>query len=431
MKSILSLLFVFLYIPLLISCHQLNLENDGDDESPEGTYLQEISLDDGGEKRISLNYGEWNSLLVRVPVVSNSGYVKLSMARASAAADYLSASEIVVKIYNGEPFIGDSQYSLYSFDDDDNDTVEYYFISDGSEKYILLYHEEKDSENCIFDLSVESFDYTFEPAIGPDEYVERDLSPGETDEFSVPYWGKIDFKCCFQNTEIDKFYSLVVGYDRSDVVLPPEHYIYINLGCDDYDFNVEEYYEEDLNNMKVYIFKITSGSVTGLIDNVAVLSIKYCTTGDSLLIELSEITASEFTDDSFEPDQGPMSTTMDIVDSGSPTSDVHTIINGSEDWFAWQPWGDGNYKFSMELDNAWHVAGATEGLSYSTRLELIDRNGAEVLRNKYYYFYEPPVSPVISSDTLEFVLDSDTGDPFFFCIDSADDLSYRVLVEKL
>ncbi len=85
----------------------------------------------------------------------------------------------------------------------------------------------------------------------------------------------------------------------------------------------------------------------------------------------------------------------------------------------------------MELDNAWYVAGAAEGLSYSIRLELIDRNGAEVLRNKYYYFYEPPVSPVISFDTLEFTLDSDTGDLFFFCIDSADDLSYRVLVEKL
>ena len=155
-----------------------------------------------------------------------------------------------------------------------------------------------------------------------------------------------------------------------------------------------------------------------------------CFTGDLLTVELLETTEHVFADDAFEPDQGPV-TAGDIIDTGHQTSELHTIIDRNEDWIIWQPWGVGDYRITVQLTDAWYPDSSNENFECGIGLNFIDPNGADELEAEYYNFDEAPVSPVVSSDQIEFTLESDTGEPYFIQTGSAWDLSYRVIVDKL
>ena len=131
------------------------------------------------------------------------------------------------------------------------------------------------------------------------------------------------------------------------------------------------------------------------------------------------------------PIRGLLPTSIDSISSSQTSSAVHTLLNDDVDWVKWQPWGAGEYKFYLELDDAWYVDGATEEFEYEVIAHLISRNGAEIEKCEYYSFTEPPVSPILSTDILEYTLETDTGAPLYFEIKARGEISYRIIAEKL
>ena len=99
--------------------------------------------------------------------------------------------DIVLKVYDDGSFIGDSLYNVFSTWVDGN--LEFYFLSDGLEKNIVLYHNDEEAEgDCIFDASVESFDYVVDESLQSDDTFLGALSLQETPLVQqFPYWGKL------------------------------------------------------------------------------------------------------------------------------------------------------------------------------------------------------------------------------------------------
>jgi hypothetical protein len=72
-----------------------------------------VTISDGDTGRISIKYGERNSLLLNTAEVQHPGYYKLSLTAASNGAENLSSGRIVLRVFNDEPFIGNSQYDVF------------------------------------------------------------------------------------------------------------------------------------------------------------------------------------------------------------------------------------------------------------------------------------------------------------------------------
>ena len=145
-------LFAFAFAVPLLFCSCFPLSVDVETESPEGdvSYVQEVTIEDGEEKRVILCYGSNNALLLRIPQINHTGYIKVSLKSASDAAVGLHISDMIIKIYDDEPLIGDSEYTPYDSYDRDSDTAEFYFISEGTQKFIILYHEDSDYGGLLY-----------------------------------------------------------------------------------------------------------------------------------------------------------------------------------------------------------------------------------------------------------------------------------------
>ncbi len=427
-----SMLVSTLMFFLLISCHQLDLSETEDETSDNSDFISEITLDDGGEsERIYIGYSELNPLLVKVPVIQNSGYFKLTLSPASAGARSIYRGDIAVRVYDDRSFIGDSLYTVFSNWVDGN--LEFYFLSDGLEKNIVLYHDDEEAEgDCIFNASVESIDYEVDLSLQSDDTFLRSLSPGIPVSATVPYWGSITYSYEIKSIIIDQEYELIVSWDKTASPLPIKSEIISRLYEVDDDYSIEELYRCSQETGESRIFRIISdmGS-TGTVDGVTALDLDNCYTGDTFQVNLREATSHVFSPDPFEPDQGPVAASIDSISGSQTSSAVHTFINDDIDWVKWQPWGSGEYKFYLELDDAWYIDGVTEGIEYKVIVHLVSRNGAEIEVYKSYSFTEPPVNPIISSDILEYTLETDTGEPLYFEIIADDEISYRIIAEKL
>jgi hypothetical protein len=422
----------FFLLISLISCHQLNLNIEEKDDSDSSEYSSEVTISDGDTGRISIKYGERNSLLLNTAEVQHPGYYKLSLTAASNGAENLSSGRIVLRVFNDEPFIGNSQYEVFN-DRDDSGVYNYYFLSDGMEKNILIYHDDEYNTSLnVFDLSVNTYAYTIDDSFKHGDIIEKSLSPGDVINLSVDSWGEVSYLYSMKNIVIDQDYALLVDWDKSNSILQFTDYIGTYIHPTDSRFKVEYQYRETLEEVTAYIFKVTTNDgISGMIDDMVSLYMSECFTGDSIKISLKETSVPVFSADSYEPDQGPLAPTLDIIDTDNKTSAPHTISDSDEDWLQWQPWGAGDYKISLQLEGAWFVEGATEGLSYRVNLTLINQNGAEVESQGTCRITEPPTDPVVSPDLILFTVESDPVDPMFIQVSTYDEIQYRIIVEKL
>ncbi|MBI9098243.1 MAG: hypothetical protein JEY91_07180 [Spirochaetaceae bacterium] len=426
-RNIYIILFGVLFF--LPSCHQLNMgviEKADDSVSEE---LSEIAINDGDSERIIINYGETNSVLLRTENVQNNGYFKVTLSRSSG---YLSFSNIEIKVFKDDPYLGNSQYEVIS-NEVNSDTWEYFFLSDGTDKVITLNHDNEENFDLnIYDISITSHAYAIEEFPVEGNFVEETISPGETMSSNTNFFSnEIFYRHNFQELIFFQEYQLVITLDSENSVLPFSS-LNSQISWSDSNYTIDRLYSYHSYNVYAAIFRVfpEDGSTEYVNDSVYLDSTGYVL-GSMYSLTLEEAAIPAFTDDVFEPDQGPIAPIMDMIDVSSQSSAVHSITHENEDWIQFQPWGVGDYKISLQLEGAWYIDALVDGVVYVIQLSLVNQNGAEIEDQIFCRIYEPPIAPILCDDSIHYTLEIDTGLPLFVVVKAFEEIHYSILIEKI
>jgi hypothetical protein len=366
---------------------------------------------------------------------------------ASSDWEDLYFNDIVFKVYQEMPYIGDSQYKILHNSDGEGN-FEYYFLSDGLEKTIILYHEDpNDLKSNIYDITLNSYASELNEYQDTDEdqyrtIIDHWISPGESVDVSVNYWGdNLAYRYYFQNYELNRNYRLVYNWDDSNAFFQDIQY---PSYLDEHFYNsIEKVTLHEIRNQtrEGQIFKVfNNDEAVPISDESGYFLVDDLRTGDSFSLLMEEIDDPVFTDDTFEPDQGPLSANMDIIDENHKTSEIHSItceINENynneynNDWIQFLPWGMGEYEISLRLENAWYIEEFSDEEDYQISLDLIHSNGAETEDSITFTIQGAPVSPILSNNSLVYSLIEDNGNPLFLKIHASEEMNYSIIVEKL
>jgi hypothetical protein len=179
----------------------------------------------------------------------------------------------------------------------------------------------------------------------PDYNTPREISPAQSlDGVISRFMMEAVDKFSLTGLNAGTIYKLSVDYLFDDVVFNPPYYkdteIYIP-----YENRCAQYYAED---REVVFFSVT--------DSTLVTIFVRGSTGIRYDISL-ETESKDFASDAFEPDNGPISGTMEtITDTGtSPMlSQTHTWVNGESDWIEFIPKPDESYGIRLVLEDTWY-----------------------------------------------------------------------------
>lgn len=427
------ILIPVLFLFLLQSCHQLNMEDIEEPDTADDTDITEYFINDGETGRINILFGETSSILIKTSDIQHSGYFKVTLTKASQRADYLYPEDIVFRVYDNAPHIGNSLYSVVT-DKINSEIFEYYFISDGNDKDIVLYHEDMDNIDLnVYDFSISSVSSPVITALNPYTPVVKTAAPGASHTETVNYWGtEIVYLYTLENLNLFQDYALTVKRDDNTAILPGHNYFNSRISAtESFAFEIEFY--KYFQNADIYFFRVIprNGQTEYGGDDLYV-SFGEFITGESVGISLEEIVLPDFSDDVFEPDQGPLAVNCDVIDTAARTSNIHSLSETDNlDWITFQPWGAGDYTISLQLEDALYLSEMSDEFEYEVYVSLINQNGAEVVNHDYFRFYGAPVNPVLSPDIISYTLETDNGDPMYIKISASEALKYRVIVNTL
>jgi len=235
-----------------------------------------------------------------------------------------------------------------------------------------------------------------------------------------------------KNLSINQIYKLSIDYDYSACLFYPDYWE--NLPS--YNFHSsrklieikDTFYSEDRQGC---FFKPIE-------EENLILSLEG-NTGLAYTIKIEPIIKT-FTPDTFEPDNGPISSTAEIIeDSGwdEYQSQSHSLFENDIDWFKFIPQPYSTYQFYLILEDAYYDELCAEVFKVRIRPMMIKPDGyTELYYDKDYQghseydFIDIPISPVQNNDYISWTNSSDSNETWFFKVATNNELRYSIRVIK-
>jgi hypothetical protein len=420
MKELYPCLFMIL---ILTGCHQLDTgEAEDVSEEPVNNILKP-----GESRNYEIFYSEENPLILELSDIPTAGIYVLSLSSRSDGAHFI---DLEIGIHHENSCPGPGDYLLLSDshrDEHDNFYHDLLFeLEDTANKFVKIYHDDRYADNVIFNIS---FQDKTGPIVDPfpdyDEERELFLDTSLSGCFSRFTDDPAD-KFILKGLETDKIYKLSVDYYYDNCIF------YI----DDY-FNIYEsfYYsvieKEDFDTKDRYVVYLST------LDPLQTVFELEGVTGISYAILLEE-ELKDFTDDGFEPDNGPISPSPEtITDTGWDQFEgsSHTILEDypedDVDWIKFTPLADTTYRTYIILQDAWYDLQTQDDFRIWFDIELVRPNGYEREEDYDFYFDQVPINPVESVSYLYWYNSGDLIGEWFLRISSGSCCQYAVKIVKV
>ena len=411
---------VFFIVSILSSCHQLIPSDNTDILHEVYEYPTAISINPGESKKVEIYAGEGNSLLIELTNIEYDGIYALTFSPQSSFDD------LNVVVYREEPFLGEGDYSLLlnTYTNDNTYYIEYLMeIPSGEDGFAVVSMEAGGYESAVFNISL---NYKRDKIIDPfPDFEENRVLSVDTSLTGIFSRLIKDPRDKFEITGLasGNIYKLSIDYDFSQCLLD-----YYNIYSWLSDNNIEILNSFNTYNRVVYFFSVISDCTPQALI-VGDIGTEY-----NILVEQELKT---FLNDTYEPDEGPLSTGLEIL-TPDTESDMHTFIDDDVDWFRFTPDQTGNYKVSLTLLDTYYDIDTEEEFYFYTNIDIIKPNGDEIEDSLRYGFTQTPeLGPVVSTDNIIWeVEDLAQGDWFIRLsgngsyYDYSNRFQYKILIEK-
>jgi hypothetical protein len=422
MKKILLLLSICI---LASACHQLDpgktIDIDEGDDATTEFHVCEV----GDSYNFELYNSREKSLNLELSGLTSEGMYSLHFIPRSSDSYY---NDIIIQLYDSLSCLGYGDYVICCNDyrnEDGDHCYEYLFqLHDTETKYAKIFIDDNYVETLVFTIS---FQFNHIPFDDPfiDNFSKREISLDEpvTGCFSRLSTYTIDY-FTVSGLNHNSIYMVSIDYDYSDLVFHleeskiPRFYAYSPyVFITNFKTRYRDFFFFSLSEGNTFDFQIEG--YTG---------ISY-----HLLVQEELET---FTPDTFEPDNGPISDTMEIIsDTGWDfyEGQSHTFTCAETDWISFTPEADSSYIIYIILEDTWYDEGTADGFSLRLEGELIRQNGYERETHRYFSFTQIPKTPVKSSSYLTLGNSGDSPDPWFIKIinkESSICLEYSIRIEK-
>ncbi|MBN2533988.1 MAG: hypothetical protein JXB88_13955 [Spirochaetales bacterium] len=421
------IIFVLLVIGALTACHQLIpgdvIENDDGNNAPEFTLFEP-----GDSANFKLHYAEENSLYLELSGLKSPGIYSLHFI---PRLEDLYNIYIIAQLYDNNSCIGDGDYlQCYKGYRDEYNRLHYeilFELKDTESRYAKIYLEYERDDNCVYNISFRFNHVPFDDPF-PDYYSNREITLGTTLPgcFSRLMQRPSD-TFILSGLNENTIYSVSVDYDYTNSVftLNNSNENYMTLYSSSTFTVVASFRTRD---RETSFFTIWGG-------NVLVFEV-WGYTGTSYEITAQTETKT-FTPDIFEPDNGPVSGSMEtITDTGwiQYQGESHTLINSETDWISFLPSTGCTYKIYIILEDTWYDSEIEEDFDVHLIATSIKPNGYESEKSTHYDFTRIPDTPVKSFDYLSWANSGEVTNPWFIKINNAESrpcLQYSLQIEKI